>query len=118
MSDATPQLHFSRMHAKCISGEYPGGGPLRGKIVAVPWTVADAEYNPVTYTAASVMREPPWADLLFPIAAWNTLDGPVDRTSFMGPYTISDHLPQNPKGRTGIDGRGLLGRYGPNHAAG
>lgn len=24
---------------------------------------------------------------------------------------------RNPKGRTGISGRGLLGRYGPNHAA-
>merc|ERR1712127_808956 len=26
-------------------------------------------------------------------------------------------LPQNPVGRTGMIGRGLLGKYGPNHAA-
>ena len=26
-------------------------------------------------------------------------------------------LPRNPVGRTGVTGRGLLGRWGPNHAA-
>lgn len=26
-------------------------------------------------------------------------------------------LPSNPMGRTGMKGRGLLGRFGPNHAA-
>lgn len=36
----------------------------------------------------------------------------------MGDYTISeDGYPLNPIGRTGIIGRGLLGRWGPNHAA-
>ena len=25
--------------------------------------------------------------------------------------------PLNPRGRTGVDGRGLLGKWGPNHAA-
>lgn len=29
-------------------------------------------------------------------------------------YTLND---RNPEGRTGIKGRGLLGRWGPNHAA-
>ena len=27
------------------------------------------------------------------------------------------NVPLNPKGRTGLKGRGVLGRYGPNHAA-
>ena len=50
---------------------------------------------------------------------WNVLDGVVERRSHHGPYTIDSlsGLPMNPVGRTGISNRGLLGRYGPNHAA-
>ena len=39
-----------------------------------------------------------------------------DRKSYEGNYT-ADPIPKNPKGRTGMIGRGLLGQYGPNHAA-
>ena len=37
----------------------------------------------------------------------------------MGSYSLGkeDLLPRNPIGRTGLRGRGLLGRWGPNHAA-
>ena len=91
---------------------------MRAVVTSVPWSVPDEDYNPVGYTTSAVLCEPPWADLLFPIAEWNAIDGAVNRTSYMGPYSIVDHLPQNPMGRTGIDGRGLLGRYGPNHATG
>lgn len=35
----------------------------------------------------------------------------------MGKYVIQNGLPLNPIGRTGISGRGVLGRWGPNHAA-
>lgn len=36
----------------------------------------------------------------------------------MGNYIVNeDGYPLNPVGRTGIVGRGLLGRWGPNHAA-
>lgn len=48
---------------------------------------------------------------------WNQLDGPVNRISFVGEYKIENGVPMNPFGRTGIKGRGLLGRWGPNHAA-
>ncbi len=41
----------------------------------------------------------------------------VNRISHAGRYEIFDGLPRNPQGRTGISGRGLLGRWGPNHAA-
>ena len=49
---------------------------------------------------------------------FNQLDGNVDRRSFAGVYTI-DALgyPLNPTGRTGIKYRGILGKWGPNHAA-
>ncbi len=45
------------------------------------------------------------------------MDGNVDRRSHMGPYPVEDHRPLNPQGRTGLSGRGVLGRWGPNHAA-
>lgn len=48
---------------------------------------------------------------------WNSIDGKVDRTTFHGKYEIHDNLPLNVAGRTGIVGRGLLGRWGVNHAA-
>ena len=67
---------------------------------------------------------------------YNEIDGKVDRRSFCGKYTTEDNdvprytrlnnkllqliydaLYRNPVGRTGMVGRGLLGRWGPNHAA-
>lgn len=48
---------------------------------------------------------------------WNKLDGNVNRMSHSGDYKVVQNTPQNLVGRTGIIGRGLLGRWGPNHAA-
>ena len=75
---------------------------------------------------------------------WNALDGKIDRRSHTAEYTIVDKVPRytwdttstlwhlictisarylcphscrNPMGRTGMIGRGLLGKWGPNHAA-
>lgn len=48
---------------------------------------------------------------------WNLLDGKIDRTTFHDNYEIRDKYPLNVAGRTGIAGRGLLGRWGVNHAA-
>jgi ADP-ribose pyrophosphatase len=48
---------------------------------------------------------------------FNEVDGKVDRRSFMGKYEVLDGVPRNPVGRTGMAGRGLLGKWGPNHAA-
>ncbi len=39
------------------------------------------------------------------------------RMSHMGRFPIENGLPLNPHGRTGLRGRGLLGNWGPNHAA-
>lgn len=48
---------------------------------------------------------------------FNEIDGKVDRTSYPNSYKIDQQgLPLNPRGRTGITGRGRLGRWGPNHA--
>lgn len=86
-----------------------------------------SEYNPVKYTAPVVLRNPPWADpdlmsmdpSARPPLAYNVLDEEyhVNRASHMGAYRVKHGLPLNPMGRTGMIGRGLLGRFGPNHAA-
>ena len=40
----------------------------------------------------------------------------VDRRSHVKKYQVKDGLPLNPIGRTGLRGRGNLGRWGPNHS--
>lgn len=41
----------------------------------------------------------------------------MSRISHSEEYKVVQDYPQNPCGRTGIIGRGILGRWGPNHAA-
>lgn len=48
---------------------------------------------------------------------WNEIDGNINRISYLGNYTIVNNRPLNPIGRTGLSGRGILGKWGPNHAA-
>lgn len=97
----------------------------------VDWSKPYPDYKPVYFTAPSVLKDkngvkPIWADdephnwTLAP--KWNAIDDingqKVNRISYEKTYELDDHsLPLNPKGRTGIRGRGLLGRWGPNHAA-
>lgn len=49
--------------------------------------------------------------------SFNDIDSGVDRRSHQGVYDVVDGIPRNPSGRTGIAGRGMLGRWGPNHTA-
>ena len=95
------------------------------------WSVPLYGYSPVSYTAPVVAAGPIWADTpsdtLLDTAQWNALDTVkkadtttiIDRRSHTGWYCIdaTSRLPINPIGRTGMVGRGLLGRFGPNHAA-
>ncbi|XP_076650855.1 ADP-ribose pyrophosphatase, mitochondrial [Halictus rubicundus] len=111
------------MHYKCRQVFYASSNVKRFEVPEnkVPWTVEFLKYKPVKHTA-SVLRGKPWADpeigdpLFKP--KWNSLDGHVNRKSFNGDYIIDENgYPLNPVGRTGIIGRGILGRWGPNHAA-
>lgn len=83
----------------------------------IDWEKDFPEYNPEYYDS-SVLSGKPWAD---PSDGkdlkYNSLDCKVDRRSHCGEYRIEENFPQNPYGRTGLNGRGLLGRWGPNHAA-
>lgn len=79
------------------------------------------DYLPAEYTAESVLAGPEWADPPLSESTFspkfNKKDGHVDRRSKIGQYEVENGKPRNPEGRTGLTGRGLLGRWGPNHAA-
>jgi hypothetical protein len=91
----------------------------------VSWDVSSPGYSPETWTHSDVLANNrelstghKWADP--PDISRAGLSG---RISYAGdgkpkPLTLdAAGLPRNPAGRTGIDGRGLLGKWGPNHAA-
>ncbi|KAL3987309.1 transcription factor 7-like 1 [Sarotherodon galilaeus] len=108
-------------HVKSRCPQYPGSNIKRLSVPddKVDWTQKWPEYEPVSYTAPSVLNNPAWADPDIGSFSpkFNTVDGAVDRTSFEGSYKVENGKPLNPCGRTGVAGRGLLGRWGPNHAA-
>ena len=78
--------------------------------------------NPPNYTDDIVLQNDRsvkaggWAD-----PADVTVSGFENRPTFemQGIYLIDPvtRAPRNPRGQTGIDGRGKLGKWGPNHAA-
>jgi ADP-ribose pyrophosphatase len=110
-------------HVKARISPYLGG-TVRAIVPdeCVPWSSEFPKgYSPVEYTAGCVLAAPVWADPnnAFEIADEFNKVGKKDRTSFEGKYNLEPETsrPINPKGRTGMTGRGLLGRYGPNHAA-
>ncbi|KAM3598841.1 uncharacterized protein V6R79_023208 [Siganus canaliculatus] len=108
-------------HAKSRCPLYPGSKIKRFPVPddKVDWSQNWPQYTPVNYTDPSVLKKPAWADPEIGSFSphFNKVDGLVDRTSFEGTYKEEKGTPLNPRGRTGVTGRGLLGRWGPNHAA-
>lgn len=115
------------MHTKACSLTYPGTDVKRFAVPLelVDWKLAFPEYKPVDYTSEKVLSRPAWADpeirkgSVKVLPKFNALDAAynTDRTSLLGEYPVIQGVPRNPIGRTGMIGRGLLGRWGPNHAA-
>ncbi|KAJ8681276.1 hypothetical protein QAD02_017063 [Eretmocerus hayati] len=116
---------MSFIHKKCRNSLYPSTDIQRFKVPddKVAWSENFPEYTPIEYSSKFLTGKP-WADPdsgdpnFKPL--WNALDnnGKINRKSFLGIYDINENnQPLNPFGRTGISGRGLLGRWGPNHAA-
>ncbi|XP_069967073.1 putative nudix hydrolase 6 [Bactrocera oleae] len=109
-------------HITCRNNIYPKSTLQRFPVPddLVDWSAEYVNYSPPIYTAPHINGQP-WADPDVGCAEfqpkWNQLDGAVNRVSFNGIYKIENGLPINPFGRTGLSGRGLLGRWGPNHAA-
>uniref|UniRef100_A0A8R1DL49 Nudix hydrolase domain-containing protein n=1 Tax=Caenorhabditis japonica TaxID=281687 RepID=A0A8R1DL49_CAEJA len=116
-----PIMNF--VHNKCRNAIY-SKSPLVNRF-PVPneltkWSREWLEYSPNEFTDPNVLGKV-WADPEIPDlkkTAWNRIDGKVNRVSFVCEYAVDSSLrPINPIGRTGISGRGILGRWGPNHAA-
>lgn len=87
--------------------------PPRAPVDVVNWYVPCPGYNPVAYTAPSVLAGPSWAHPM------ELSDGQKElllETYSDCPRDESSRMLLNPRGRTGMTGRGLLGKYGPNQA--
>ncbi|XP_022117805.2 ADP-ribose pyrophosphatase, mitochondrial [Pieris rapae] len=110
-------------HFKCRAGFYPRSNIKRDNVPddKVSWDTEFKIYNPPDYSSPSIKGKP-WADPEIDAKSdfkpkWNYNDGCVNRKSHTGNYKVLNGFPLNPVGRTGITGRGVLGRWGPNHAA-
>uniref|UniRef100_A0A7E4VEJ4 Nudix hydrolase domain-containing protein n=1 Tax=Panagrellus redivivus TaxID=6233 RepID=A0A7E4VEJ4_PANRE len=112
-----------KIHVKCrdTKNPYLKSNIHRTEVPAdkIPWSVPWSDYEPVDYTDKNIVGKP-WADpeLQDGKFRFNELDGQVNRKSYICKYSLDkDGAPLNPIGRTGLRGRGILGRWGPNHAA-
>ncbi|UJR33818.1 hypothetical protein I4U23_021242 [Adineta vaga] len=125
-STQTMAMAMATVHTRARKSPYIGNKDIHvrtcfSSAIRLPWNVKWPDYKPTEYTAPSVLKNPSWADDpdVTKIKHFNELDDKIDRTSYMGKYEIEKETnrPKNPQGRTGLSGRGLLGRWGPNHAA-
>lgn len=113
------------LHLRSRRSPYPMSNQLRYPVpdFLVDWQESFPGYDPPLYTAQEVEARPAWADpdILDPnnattAIAFNIEDQGINRRSHTGLIDVVNRLPRNPMGRTGIAGRGLFGRWGPNHA--
>eukprot|EP00054_Salpingoeca_dolichothecata_P021143 m.134737 g.134737 ORF g.134737 m.134737 type:complete len:299 (+) comp23883_c0_seq2:48-944(+) len=116
-----PQSQALEPHQKALTKEYaPQVFRLAVDAQHISWKTSWPEYDPPSYLHPSVASDPPWADKPSEILSYkfNTTDSNgLNRASFHGKYVLDkDGFPRNPCGRTGLRERGLLGRYGVNHA--
>lgn len=117
---------MSFVHQKCRNVDVPYLGSQIRRIQVpddlVKWNREWTEYTPPVHTDQKVVGQA-WADPELDDKkfkpAWNTVDGKINRVSYVCSYAFDSTTlcPINPIGRTGMAGRGLLGRWGPNHAA-
>ena len=83
---------------------------------SVPWSMDLPSYNPQEFTHDVVLTQgvdQGWADPPTP----QEVPDLKQRETYEGPIRFDGGMPLNPRGRTGVRGRGLLGKWGPNHAA-
>lgn len=109
-------------HIACRNTIYAKTGIKRFTVPdeLVPWEVKFDTYQPPFFESPGIIDKP-WADPKIHDPEFqpkfNAMDGDVNRVSHIGPYKVVNGMPLNPFGRTGISGRGILGRFGVNHAA-
>ena len=102
----------------------PPSYPARAAIGDNAYDWDDPEYHPVTFTEAFILeKQPAWADYLhvpfLEMLERKTINrkGEIVNLSTSKQYDFRANRFLNPRGKTGITGRGLLGRWGPNWAA-
>ncbi|GMT14777.1 hypothetical protein PFISCL1PPCAC_6074 [Pristionchus fissidentatus] len=111
-----------KMHFKCRNAEIPYLNSTIKRLLVpdekVNWSSEWSSYQATDYTDPSTNGKP-WADNDdLSAMRFNALDGAVNRKSHQVDYAFDvNGRPLNPMGRTGLSGRGILGRWGPNHAA-
>ena len=114
-------LHqHAHKHARGVHPSYPSRCEVPDTIV--PWTTEARSYAPPAFTHHVVIQNDStrtpngWADP----KRYAQIDFAA-RISYvyreLGIVCSASGCPLNPAGRTGLCGRGLLGKWGPNHAA-
>jgi len=115
------------VHVKARSQENPSYPPrLQIPDYSVPWSISiQPSYNPPSFTHAAVLandctiKEGGWADPSDPksisVEEWSLREKQSHEGEMK--FNTTDGTPINPRGRTGLSGRGLLGKWGPNFAA-
>ena len=119
----------SEIHYKARGQENPLY-PLRHPVpdAEVHWCTSFQGYTPPTWTDKSVFansREESsgdkWADSAHPsmeeLQKRITYSGDGRQKRLGAALSFANGVPLNPVGRTGLEGRGLLGKWGPNHSA-
>jgi ADP-ribose pyrophosphatase len=104
-------------HTKCINGKYCNTDIIRSEH-PTKWGFNDGyKYSPIYYESDILTQKhkPEWADEIDP----KTIDFKkrFKNTNFGNFAVDSFGYPLNPIGPTGIRGRGILGKWGPNTAA-
>ena len=109
-----PELHIK---ARGVHPDYPQRFFVPDTYV--PMNVVWPEYKPIQFTHDAVIsadytvKVGGWADPIDPKSIKINWDERCAKSNFQR----DNGYPQNPSGRTGICGRGLLGKWGPNYAA-
>lgn len=99
--------------------------PARAKVKSIFWVEPDPDYRPVEFTQKAVLendctKKPNgWADPaeITPEFQKKLAERTSNAIREGDKVIMVNGLPRNPIGRTGMTGRGLLGKYGPNFAA-
>ena len=97
-----------------ISDDYQKHGYTRVHIPpdAIDWEVSLDFYDPPEFTDETVSTDEP----LYPDnIQFNNDDGQINRLSYYKSYYLDCTDPLNCRGRTGLKGRGVFPRWGPNH---
>ncbi|KAJ8035331.1 Transient receptor potential cation channel subfamily M member 2 [Holothuria leucospilota] len=122
------EIH-DKVHYHSRISPYPGTTKRRFPVPRkkIDWEVIFLEYEPTAFTDDSILNGSP--DEVDPEILleekeemteikFNQVDEQYkcNRKSFLGEYKSDENgLPRNPRGRTGLVGRGALRRFGPNH---